>query len=446
MSCISRRMKTAVVWFFYLAELLNSRVQHFTAARSGTIAIIFAFLVPIFFGAVGGAIDFARWYQARSQLQAAMDAAVLAAGRQLQLGGGSESNVISVGKTYLRENLRMELEELDVQFAIEHGNTVVARSTSSLRTNFLAVIGIPRLEMPLLARAHAAVDGKSGTHFEVAVMLDTTGSMAGQKREDLKAATRDLVNILVWEDQSEYTSRVALVPFSAHVNVGRDIYPIATGRPVPGVGSRRTCVRERVDPFYASTDLSPLDDTRAQFAHSPASQNCVSGNPIVPLTSNKRELHDTIDNLEAQGMTAGHLGVAWTWNMLSPNWSGVFGAAAGRSYEDAARRHVVNVGGSPVEVPFLRKVAVLMTDGRFNQRYSGASATEQALALCAAIKTKPIEVFTIGFDIAGETEALRMLETCASSQAHFYNASDGEQLRLAFRDIALRVSRLRLSE
>ena len=38
------------------------------------------------------------------------------------------------------------------------------------------------------------------------------------------------------------------------------------------------------------------------------------------------------------------------------------------------------------------------------------------------------------------------MQQCASSGDHFYNASNGEELRIAFRDIAMQVSTLRLSE
>jgi uncharacterized protein YegL len=51
-------------------------------------------------------------------------------------------------------------------------------------------------------------------------VLDVTGLMSGQKIADLKLAAKDLIDIVVWEDQSKYTSKVALVPFSEAVNVG----------------------------------------------------------------------------------------------------------------------------------------------------------------------------------------------------------------------------------
>ena len=43
--------------------------------------------------------------------------------------------------------------------------------------------------------------------------------MAGQKLTDMKSAASDLVNIVVWADQSKYTSRIAIVPFAYDVRL-----------------------------------------------------------------------------------------------------------------------------------------------------------------------------------------------------------------------------------
>ena len=62
-------------------------------------------------------------------------------------------------------------------------------------------------------------------------MLDVTGSMCddgqgpctgGAKLAGLKDAARDLVKIVVQDNQSNYKSRVALVPFSTRIRVERD--------------------------------------------------------------------------------------------------------------------------------------------------------------------------------------------------------------------------------
>ena len=66
--------------------------------------------------------------------------------------------------------------------------------------------------------AHSEVD-RSSRNIEVALVLDTTGSMAGQKIIDLRAAAKDLVDIVVQDIQTPWYSKVAVVPYSMAVNV-----------------------------------------------------------------------------------------------------------------------------------------------------------------------------------------------------------------------------------
>jgi hypothetical protein len=61
------------------------------------------------------------------------------------------------------------------------------------------------------------------------------------------------------------------------------------------------------------------------------------------------------------------------------------------------------------------------------------------------MKAKGITVYTVGFQLDTPT-AEDTLKECASGPDKFYKAEDGEQLRLAFRDIALRLASLRLSQ
>ncbi len=45
---------------------------------------------------------------------------------------------------------------------------------------------------------------------------------SGTKISALKDAAKKLVDTVVWDDQSKYTSRIAIVPFSTRVRVGPD--------------------------------------------------------------------------------------------------------------------------------------------------------------------------------------------------------------------------------
>src|ERR1700759_1896371 len=53
------------------------------------------------------------------------------------------------------------------------------------------------------------------------------------------------------------------------------------------------------------------------------------------------------------------------------------------------------------------------------------SSQNQAIALCNAIKASSnnIELFTVGFDLQGDTNAINLLQNCASSPADFFQAS-----------------------
>jgi hypothetical protein len=46
------------------------------------------------------------------------------------------------------------------------------------------------------------------------------------KIDDLKAAAKDLVDIVIWDDQTAYSSRLALSPFAPAVNVGSYFTPL----------------------------------------------------------------------------------------------------------------------------------------------------------------------------------------------------------------------------
>ena len=63
------------------------------------------------------------------------------------------------------------------------------------------------------------------------------------------------------------------------------------------------------------------------------------------------------------------------------------------------------------------------------------------------MKAKGITVYTVGFDVGGMTR--RPSRRCRSARPirrKYYNADDGEQLKQAFRDIALKLSSLYISK
>ena len=142
------------------------------------------------------------------------------------------------------------------------------------------------------------------------------------------------------------------------------------------------------------------------------------------------------------GSTAGHLGTAWAWYTVSPEWSSVWPAAS-RPVAYGDKKTI--------------KAVVLMTDGVYNtfggqcdRSCSNVSAQARhsqdvAHRLCQNMKDKNVKVYSIGFKL-DDASAENVLRDCASTALTFYRAEDGQQLRDAFRQIAEDLLRLRLSQ
>ena len=161
---------------------------------------------------------------------------------------------------------------------------------------------------------------------------------------------------------------------------------------------------------------------------------------ITPLTSDKLALESAINGMPTSGYTAGHLGTAWSWYLLSPKWNSVWPSASKPKAYNLLTE--LNENGQPK----LRKIAILMTDGEYNEEHSGDDSTTQARAICVEMKKKGLTLYTVGFAISAGGEAATTLAQCATSPEHYYSAGDGDALRAAFRDIALKISTLRISE
>jgi von Willebrand factor type A domain len=225
--------------------------------------------------------------------------------------------------------------------------------------------------------------------------------------------------------------------------------------PIYGPGPKKAaCVFERtgVNEF---TETSPggAGVAPANIAMIPwngTTGSCGEETPIQPLTKNKDTLKSAIDGMVANNGTAGALGTAWAWYLLSPQWSNIFtGEAAPASYSQLTELNAENK-------PKLRKIAILMTDGAYNNYqssdYNVTTVSDKAVSLCSAMKAKGIQVYTIGFQVGSNATAVKTLTDCASSHVidtgasikNFYNTETALGLQAAFRDIALQISKLRL--
>lgn len=454
---------------------------NFATDKSGNVTMVFGLSILLMFTTGGGTVDFARYHHAKTKLHAALDSAVLAGGRALQVSGSDDTSIaILAAQQYFEKMRPAGLTGSDPVFTVvENGTVLRAQSNLSLNTPFLSLIGIDSLPANIMTEAAISAGANAGTNLEISLMLDTTGSMSGQKIADLKLAAKDLVDIVVWSDQSQHTSRVALAPFSARVNVGsylQSVSDVHATRTFNGTERKGiTCVTERTG-ADALTDEKPVGNATVsahrgdrgttardnQNNYSSTGLCRISSNgtwyeipEIMPLTSDKTALKSRIDNLPAVGSTAGSLGTAWAWYLLSPKWEGIWQG----SNLPAPYSEITALG--PKGQPKLRKVAVLMSDGIYNtsggQNFGDSSSEAQtisanAVALCNNMKAAGIKVYTVGFQLGSNQLAIDTLKSCASREAddpvetpsYFFSAATGSELRGAFRQIALQLATLRL--
>lgn len=220
-----------------------------------------------------------------------------------------------------------------------------------------------------------------------------------------------------------------------------------------------TCATERPKSVIASLydNIDDNDYTDVSSASLPAGIQYTSGGAtclsatISPLSSDKATLKNTIGNYSVSGSTAGQIGVGWGWYMISPTFGSIFPTAS----QPAA-----------YGTKDLLKVVVIMTDGGFNTPYCrGVQASNaeigdddthincankdgfvQAKAMCEAMKKKGVIVYTVGFALGNDADAIDVMNKCASGTDYVYLPSGGSALKDAFAAIGRDITKLRLSK
>lgn len=439
-----------------------SRFIGLAKREDGAVAVQFAMLLVPMAVMVFGAVDVSRASGEKARLQDALDAATLAAARSSET---TDAGLKLVGDKVLVADLAASKAALASSSYHLEGTKIIATARATMSTTIANLW----MDGDMTVGATSEVT-RSSNNIEVALALDVTGSMAGSRITDLKAAAKDLVDLVVQDQQTPYYTKVALVPYSAAVNVGTYAASVrgavATGTcTTPGCasfkftnasGSLKTfaisnCVTERAG-VEAYTDAAP--SVAFLGRNYPSTANPCLSSTVTPLSTDRAALKSKIDGLSAAGSTAGHIGLAWGWYMVSPNFASLWPTASQPAAYGADR---------------LLKVVVLMTDGAFNTTYcngvisrdsgsgSGSSADHincnapngdafsQARTLCANMKAQGVIIYTVGFDVGAAADAEAIVRECATDAEHVYLPSTGADLRTAFHAIGEDISRLRIS-
>ena len=447
-----------------LRDTLSSYARRLMTAEGGNLTVVAALALVGVALASGASLDYGNMVAARTQFAAAVG------GAALQAGSSSITDVKKLTEL-ARKSVAGNYSERDngdiTDFKLTYkDNQIDIDAAIAFRTSFMGIAGVNEIRIPVSAQVVRA-----GTNVEVALVLDVTGSMVGQPLQALQDAANDFVKTVVRDTQtpSNY-QKVALVPYASGVNLGTYANAVrgtlTSGTcTTPGCATYKFKNANRYNMTFSATSCvsertgsNAYTDTTA--TGSPVGINYTSPNnpcpdvALIPLTANKKTLTDAIDSLKAKGSTAGQIGIAWGWYTLSKN----FGIWTGESVP------------APYNTDKLKKIAVIMTDGAFNTAHcngvvaqnsgngsgtyddkincnatNGPSLT-QAKSLCTEMKKKGIFIYTIGFNVGADADAVDVLTQCSSGTGYLYLAATTDELDAAFRDIGRKVSTLRLSK
>ncbi|WP_418152341.1 VWA domain-containing protein [Litorimonas sp. RW-G-Af-16] len=457
-------------------------MKRYLMNTSGNVAMMFSVTALVMLMGIGLAIDYSGAASRNSELQRYVDAAVLAAGKSRLKDEGELSEIVDA--TIAAHNL----ENWDITAVTKVKNDQVS-VVANLKydTSLMGIFGKKVLDISVDSGSPIATK----TPINLALVLDTTGSMAGSNMADLIAASEDLADQL---DEMKTEVRASLVPFGEYVNVGpgnkgepwldtskdgltettyecwktRDIDQrgvcTPTGREISApiysdgvqTGMRtydeqtctdntymperdecrditRTytwhgCVNSRPDPY----NMEPEYNSRQIPAHYNDPDKC--GAEIIPLTNNMGDIKTGIQNLEARGETYLPAGLMWGWRTLDE--SQPFTQAS------SSKKGAVNA-------------ILLMTDGANTRNLmsngthsgsNGATGLAKTKGVCDKIKAAGIQIFTVGYRLPGSADdTSEVLDYCASSPGQSFNADNAAELTASFESIGSMLDSVRIS-
>lgn len=366
-----------------LASVRRS-IRSLLADRSAGATPFVAIAMVALVASVGTAIDSGRGYLVKSHLSQALDAAALAGGRVVFSANRDNDIRMFFNANFPSEFLDAEVTGPTIQVDA-NGEEIALIASARVPTTFMRVVGIDSISV----RSETVVR-RSNRGMELVLVMDNTGSMSGTKINSMKAAARDLVNILYGNRETIPNFWVGLVPYAATVNIGntRSSWLVADNptQLYAAGGNWKGCVEARDQPyeedqaealpsvrkwgrFYWASNKNkiyknskgntfPPDNPWPSVIERTDDNNARGPNlgcppPITPLQASKTTAINAINAMGAwnRGGTMGNLGLAWGWRVLSPNWRGMWGGATPATLP------------MDYETPLMDKVIVMLTDG-----------------------------------------------------------------------------------
>ncbi len=401
----------------------RSSLKRFMADQKGTTAVMFALsLVPMLL-AGGAAIDYLRYTQAVTHMQAALDSGALAAAAASTLSNGDRLKTAAdtFDRNVAEAGIDPGLVEADFTFS---GKAVSATATYDMPMGLMQLAGFHKMAVDVSTE----ISIPEGRKAEIALVLDYSGSMKdklnGQvKYIAMKNAAKKLVNDL--QAANPKNVKVGLVPFSHHVYV---TLPKAYVVGQSGPGNWTGCTQDRMYPANV-TDSTPTADDATKWGQKQAaahkSDGCAAYVPnhltVLPLTSDMDAVKSQLDAMVPYTWTHIALGVEFGYHLLSPD----------APFSEGASFTNKNT----------QKIMVLLTDGMQTEPAFGPSVRSVARGeknlsgICDNAKADGITIMTIAYNIDDKDTVDRLKGCTTDPSKHFYDIGTENNVSAAFEEI-----------
>lgn len=465
----------------YLKSLKRTAC-HFCDDKRGSISVYSGVVLTALTAFAGtSAIDLVRHANIETKLQSAVETGVLAAASLDNARPTSETIDDYIKANFVNEDVRDAINVSILQNDRSlNARTIQVAAQYDMPTSFMQIFGVSELK----AKANAQAI-QSRTNVEIALVLDISSSMNGNRLTNLKTAATEFIDS-VSDDGNSAEVSINLIPYGGAVNIGPELlekyattktssnldpsetqYDIGNG--VQDAGFRFSnggnCLELEDDDFKG--DLTP-EKSRGQI---PLLYRYVIGNAWCPdeksevifNSNNFQAIKNRINEFSLSDGTGTDHGIAWGLNALSPAWRGKLGG---------------NFPSRPADYddPSTLKVAIIMTDGgitaqtrqedpsvvditnngdRNNRQniYSRGNSTHAIgrgtassyfTEACEAFRENNVAVFTIGFQLNENSDAAILLKSCASVASN-HLAVESLNIGAAFQAIRSSLSTLRVS-
>lgn len=451
----------------------------FRSDQRGMMSLFSIFMVMVIMISCGLAADIMYNEMKRTQLQSLTDRAALAAADLDQ----SLDPASVVEDYFAKAGMADALKSTSVNESVVH-RTVEVEAASTTPVIFTKLLS--KDWGPMHATASSTAEERVG-NIEISMVLDISGSMGrNQKMPNLRTAATNFIDSVISERSTDRVS-LSLVPYTAQVNAGADIFGALQTHHKHNFSH---CI-EFENGDFANTKLDTnrrwQQGQHAEFSaynsHSTRIDNpgcpVQSFETITAISQNKSALKSQVAQLRARANTSIHIGAKWGAALLDPSFRSVSDKlVAGGKISKTFEGRPVDYGKEDT-----LKTLILMTDGEnvttrrvadwayqnsshyahwarypvfyylnnwvssqyrsqyYYTRFSPQSADTYLKQVCDAAKAKNIVIWTVGFEVGDHGASV--MEYCASSPNHFFRV-DGDQIVSAFEAISRQINQLRL--